>query len=421
MRDCLDASLMLKQLWATVLVSTFFGYNWRRVISCSSSCFVHQIYWTCQHIVSSPMTQKALNQLAKQVKLWGRELGFQQIGIADCNLAQHGEHLRQWLAAGHHGDMAWMATHGEKRWHPELLVPGTLRVISARLDYLPPDTQPVRILKDSSKAYISRYATGRDYHKLIRKRLAQLAQQIDAYCDEQGLSSQGRAFTDSAPVMERALAEKAGLGWIGKNSLVINSSAGSWFFLGEIYTNLPLPLDSSAEVNRCGECTACLKVCPTDAFLEAYKLDARRCISYLTIENKGPIPLEFREPIGNRVFGCDDCQIICPWNKYAKASSEADFIPRHGLDNGELLKLFRWSEGEFLQKTAGSAIRRVGYERWQRNLAVALGNSAPHGELIAALKWALERTTPLVAEHIQWALERLYSDRRRKRKIKRGR
>lgn len=365
------------------------------------------------------MTQKALTQLAKQVKLWGRELGFQQIGIADCNLTEHAWRLRQWLAAGCHGDMAWMAAHGEKRWHPALLVPGTLRVISARLDYLPPDTQPVRILKDATKAYVSRYATGRDYHKLIRKRLAQLARQIDTYCDERGLASSGRAFTDSAPVMERALAEKAGLGWIGKNTLLINSSAGSWFFLGEIYTSLALPLDISAESNRCGDCSACLKVCPTDAFVEAYKLDARRCISYLTIENKGPIPLEFREPIGNRVFGCDDCQLICPWNKYARPSAEGDFIPRHGLDSGELLALFRWSEAEFMQKTAGSAIRRIGYQRWQRNLAVALGNSAPHSELFAALKHTLERATPLVAEHIQWALARLGSGRRRKRKIKR--
>jgi epoxyqueuosine reductase len=277
----------------------------------------------------------------------------------------------------------------------------------------------VRILKNDRKAYISRYATGRDYHKLIRKRLAQLAEKIDGFCREHQLDSSGRAFTDSAPVMERALAEKAGLGWIGKNCMLLNSGAGSWFFLGEIYTNLALPLDTSEQPNQCGECTACLKVCPTDAFVSAYQLDARRCISYLTIENKGAIPAEFREAMGNRVFGCDDCQIICPWNRYAKASGEPDFKPRHGLDDGELLTLFRWSEQEFLQKTEGSAIRRIGYERWQRNLAVALGNGSPSAELIAELEGALPRATPLVAEHIQWAIERLCSGKKRRRKVKR--
>ncbi|WP_323845864.1 tRNA epoxyqueuosine(34) reductase QueG [Microbulbifer magnicolonia] len=371
------------------------------------------------------MTEILLAELADQIKIWGRELGFQQIGIADCQLQEHGERLRAWLDAGYHGDMEWMGAHGEKRWRPELLQPGTLRVISARLDYLPPDTQPVRVLKDSGKAYVSRYANGRDYHKLIRKRLAQLAQKIDDFCAERGLDSsvpgsRGRAFTDSAPVMERALAEKAGLGWIGKNCMVINASAGSWFFLGEIYTNLALPVDVSEETNRCGDCNACLKVCPTDAFVGPYQLDARRCISYLTIENQGPIPEEFREPTGNRVFGCDDCQIICPWNKFAKPTAEPDFHPRHGLDDGDLLALFGWSEAEFLRKTEGSAIRRIGYERWQRNLAVALGNAEPDEAIVAALEQALSGATPLVAEHIDWALARLRSRRRRKRKIKKG-
>ncbi|WP_160151675.1 tRNA epoxyqueuosine(34) reductase QueG [Microbulbifer sp. ALW1] len=361
----------------------------------------------------------AMQELAAQIRLWGRELGFQQVGITDCQLQQHGERLQAWLDAGYNGDMEWMGAHGEKRWRPELLEEGTLRVISVRLDYLPPDTQPVQVLKDPSKAYVSRYANGRDYHKLIRKRLAQLAQQIDRYCEERGLAASGRAFTDSAPVMERALAEKAGLGWIGKNCMVINSEAGSWFFLGEIYTNLPLPVDVSEQPNQCGECTACLKVCPTDAFVDAYTLDARRCISYLTIENKGPIPLEFREPMGNRVFGCDDCQIICPWNKFAKPTAENDFHPRHGLDSGELVNLFQWSEPEFLKNTEGSAIRRIGFERWQRNLAVALGNSDPTPEITAALEKKLTSATPMVKEHIEWALERLRSGRRRKRKIKR--
>ncbi|WP_288132377.1 tRNA epoxyqueuosine(34) reductase QueG [Microbulbifer sp.] len=369
----------------------------------------------------SPTIDPALlTELAAQIRVWGRELGFQQVGITDCHLEQHGERLQQWLDAGYNGDMEWMGAHGEKRWRPELLEEGTLRVISVRLDYLPPDTEPVKILKSANKAYVSRYANGRDYHKLIRKRLAQLAQQIDRFCAERDIASSGRAFTDSAPVMERALAEKAGLGWIGKNCMVINSRAGSWFFLGEIYTNLPLPVDKSTETNQCGECTACLKVCPTDAFVGAHTLDARRCISYLTIENKGPIPLEFREPIGNRVFGCDDCQIICPWNKFAKPTAEQDFHPRHGLDSGELVDLFQWTEKEFLKKTEGSAIRRIGFERWQRNLAVALGNADATPEVIAVLEDALETATPLVAEHIEWALERLRSGRRRKRKIKRA-
>lgn len=365
------------------------------------------------------MTETFLAELAARIKIWGRELGFQQIGITDCQLQEHGERLRAWLEAGYNGDMEWMGAHGEKRWRPDLLEPGTLRAISARLDYLPPDTEPVRVLKDSTKAYVSRYATGRDYHKLIRRRLAHLAQKIDAYCEEHGIASRGRAFTDSAPVMERALAEKAGLGWIGKNCMVINSGAGSWFFLGEIYTNLALPVDESIETNQCGSCSACLKVCPTDAFVGAYQLDARRCISYLTIENKGAIPEEFREPMGNRVFGCDDCQIICPWNKFARPTAERDFHPRHGLDDGGLLTLFGWTESEFLDRTAGSAIRRIGYERWRRNLAVALGNSAPDAETVAALEKALPEATPLVAEHIEWALARLRSGRRRKRKIKR--
>ena len=369
---------------------------------------------------TSQNTEATLQTLAGEIRRWARELGFQQAGITDCQLQQHGERLQQWLEAGYNGEMEWMGAHGEKRWRPDLLEAGTLRVISVRLDYLPPDTEPVRILKQADKAYVSRYANGRDYHKLIRKRLAQLAQKIDHYCEEHGIASSGRAFTDSAPVMERALAEKAGLGWIGKNCMVINSEAGSWFFLGEIYTNLPLPVDTSSEPNQCGECTACLKVCPTDAFVAPYTLDARRCISYLTIENKGPIPEEFREPMGNRVFGCDDCQIICPWNKFAKPTGEQDFHPRHGLDSGELAALFQWTEEEFLRKTEGSAIRRIGFERWQRNLAVALGNSDGAPGTIAALEAALDTATPLVAEHIEWALQRLRSGRRRKRKIKRS-
>lgn len=366
------------------------------------------------------MTESLLLELANLIKRWGRELGFQQIGITDCQLEEDGERLRAWIDAGYHGDMAWMGAHGEKRWRPELLEAGTLRVICARLDYLPPDTRPIEVLRDSSKAYVSRYANGRDYHKLIRKRLATLARKIDSFCAEQGIDSKGRAFTDSAPVMERALARKAGLGWVGKNCLIINPKAGSFFFLGEIYTNLPLPVDTSGEHDQCGDCVACLKVCPTDAFIGPRTLDARRCISYLTIENGGPIPEALREPMGNRVFGCDDCQTICPWNKFAKPTAERDFHPRHGLDNGELLKLFAWTEAEFLRKTEGSPIRRIGYERWQRNLAVALGNGESSVAVVDALEQARKTATPLVLEHIDWALARLRSGRRRKRKIKRA-
>src|SRR5690606_31027531 len=305
-------------------------------------------------------------------------LGFQQVGITDTDLGTAETRLHQWLEQGYQGTMAWLAAHGNKRSRPAELVPGTVRVISVRMDYLPGDTQQIRILKDPTKAYISRYTLGRDYHKLIRKRLSQLAQRIDAAlpADFPGKGEvQNRAFVDSAPVMERPLAEKAGLGWTGKHTLILNSEAGSWFFLGEIYTFLPLPVDVSLQPNQCGSCSACLKVCPTDAFTQAYELDATRCISYLTIENKGPIPEEFREPIGNRIFGCDDCQAICPWNKYAKYTQEPDFLPRHNLANSDLLDLFLWTEEEFLSRTEGSAIRRIGYELWLRNIAIGLGNA----------------------------------------------
>ncbi|MEJ2417482.1 MAG: tRNA epoxyqueuosine(34) reductase QueG [Exilibacterium sp.] len=361
--------------------------------------------------------------LAEQVKTWGRELGFQQIGIADTDLDRHERYLRQWLQRGYHGDMEWMAAHGNKRSRPGELLPGTLRIISARMDYLPGDTQQIKILKDAGKAYISRYALGRDYHKIIRKRLAQLAQMLEKAV---GGTPNQRAFVDSAPVLERALAEKAGLGWIGKNTLVLNSNAGSWFFLGEIYTDIPLPVDTSEQPNRCGKCRACLQVCPTDAFPAPYQLDARRCISYLTIENKGSIPEEFREPMGNRVFGCDDCQAICPWNKYAKPSTEPDFKPRHNLDHGDLLDLFNWSESEYLQRTAGSAIRRIGYQRWLRNLAVGLGNAPSSEAVINALeakreKGPREGVSEMVREHIDWALQRQREPhRRRRRKIKKN-
>ncbi len=363
-------------------------------------------------------------QLAADIKRWGRELGFQQVGIADTELTAAEAGLERWLAAGYAGDMTWMQDHGRKRSRPAELVPGTVRVISARMDYLQGDTQQIKILKDPQKAYISRYALGRDYHKLIRKRLAQLARQIEDALPE-SLKPRGeqqmRAFTDSAPVLERPLADKAGLGWTGKHTLILNSEAGSWFFLGEIYTWLPLPVDESQQPNRCGECTACLKVCPTDAFPEPYVLDARRCISYLTIEHKGVIAEEFREPMGNRVFGCDDCQAICPWNKYAKPTAEGDFQPRHGLADSDLLTLFGWDEPTFLKNTEGSAIRRIGYARWLRNLAIGLGNAPSDPAIITALESRLGQHGEMVDEHIRWALSQQQNPkRRRQRKIKRS-
>lgn len=362
-----------------------------------------------------------LNQLAADIKIWGRELGFQQVGITDIDLDDAEIRLKEWLANGYHGSMEWLTAHDNKRSRPAELVPGTVRVISVRMDYLPGDTQQIKTLKDPTKAYISRYTLGRDYHKLIRKRLSTLAKQIDDalpadYPKEHEWIN--RAFVDSAPVMERPLAEKAGLGWTGKHTLIINSTAGSWFFLGEIFTFLPLPIDRPDQPNQCGECTACLKVCPTDAFTKPYELDARRCISYLTIENKGAIPLEFREPMGNRVFGCDDCQAICPWNKYAQFTQETDFLPRHGLADSDLVTLFNWTEKEYVANTEGSAIRRIGYEGWLRNLAVGLGNAPSDVRIIAALETKRESVSPLIQEHIDWALaQQAKVNYRRKRKI----
>ncbi len=364
-----------------------------------------------------------LNQLASDIKIWGRELGFQQVGITDIDMGDAEARLQEWLAKGYHGSMEWLTAHDNKRSRPADLVPGTVRVISVRMDYLPGDTEQIKTLKDPTKAYVSRYTLGRDYHKLIRKRLSTLAKQIDDALPSNYPKEHewlNRAFVDSAPVMERPLAEKAGLGWQGKHTLILNSTAGSWFFLGEIFTFLPLPIDQPDQLNQCGECTACLKVCPTDAFTAPYELDARRCISYLTIENKGAIPLEFREPIGNRVFGCDDCQAICPWNKYAQFTQETDFLPRHGLANSDLVTLFNWTEKEYLANTEGSAIRRIGYEGWLRNLAVGLGNAPSDVRIIEALQTKRESVSPLIQEHIDWALaQQAKVNYRRKRKIQR--
>lgn len=365
------------------------------------------------------MTQLDLHALADNIKIWGRELGFQQLGIADIQLETEEVRLQEWLAKGYHATMEWMTAHDQKRSRPAELLPNTIRVISVRMDYLPGDTQQIKILKDPAKAYISRYTLGRDYHKLIRKRLSLLAEKIDAALpDNFPLKGQHRAFVDSAPVMERPLAEKAGLGWTGKHTLIINSNAGSWFFLGEIFSFLPLPVDQTNEKNQCGECTACLKVCPTDAFPKPYVLDARRCISYLTIEHQGSIPEEFREPIGNRIFGCDDCQAICPWNKYANFTQEKDFHPRHSLDNVDLIDLFQWTEEEFLKKTEGSAIRRAGYEGWLRNIAIGLGNAPSDEKIIQTLHIKRGTVSDMVKEHIDWALvQQQNPNRRRKRKI----
>ena len=340
--------------------------------------------------------------LAEQIRALGRELGFQQTGISAADIGEHESRLAAWLEAGYQGEMQWMASHGSKRTRPAELVPGTCRVISVRMDYLPANTAMAKRLKQPEHAYISRYALGRDYHKLMRRRLQQLAERIHALIGPFGY----RAFVDSAPVMERALATRSGLGWIGKNTMLIHPKAGSYFFLGELFTDLPLPLDAAQETEHCGSCTACLVACPTDAFVDAHVLDARRCISYLTIELQGSIPTELRPLMGNRVFGCDDCQMVCPWNKFAKPTAETDFHPRHTLDQATLVSLFRWDEQTFLSNTEGSAIRRIGHERWLRNLAVGLGNATTSIPVIEALNACRDHPSELVREHVLWALQR---------------
>ena len=341
--------------------------------------------------------------LARDIKSWGRALGFQQIGIADTDLGEPETHLLNWLTAGRHGEMHYMEKHGTGRTRPAELVPGTLRVISVRMDYLPGGAAPAdEVLHNPELGMISRYALGRDYHKVVRSRLQKLADQISAHVGPFGY----RAFTDSAPVMEKALAEKAGLGWIGKHTNLLQRDAGSWFFLGELYTDLPLPVDAPAS-NHCGTCQACIDICPTQAIVAPYQLDATRCISYLTIELRGSIPVELRPLLGNRIYGCDDCQMVCPWNKFAQPTEEPGFAPRHGLDAPKLVELFAWTEEEFLRKTEGSAIRRIGYECWLRNIAVALGN-APHSAAVtASLRTRAEHPSSLVREHVAWALTQL--------------
>ena len=359
--------------------------------------------------MNNGINDQDMANLALQIKRWGQELGFQQVGITDTDLSDAEVHLQNWLANNFHGEMAYMQRHGVKRSRPALLHEGTIRVISVRMDYLPePAAAMNQSLADPTSAYISRYALGRDYHKMMRNRLQKLADKIQAevrsFPQQQEFNLGMRAFVDSAPVLEKALAEKAGLGWIGKHSNVINRKAGSWFFLGEIFTDLPLPIDSPATAH-CGACTACLDICPSQAIVAPYQVDARRCVSYLTIELHGSIPEELRPLIGNRIYGCDDCQIICPWNRFAGMTAENDFNPRHRLNTRQLLDVFTWSEEIFLAKTEGSAIRRIGHERWLRNCAVALGNAPASPLIVEALKAMLNHHSEMVREHVQWALD----------------
>ena len=348
-----------------------------------------------------------MQALSASIKNWGLALGFNHIGITDTDLHEAEARHEDWIKKGFHGEMDYMAKHGIKRTRPAELVPNTLRVISVRLDYLPPNAaDSEKILKHSEKAFISRYALGRDYHKVLRNKLQKLCEKIQAELPNFNTENfEYRAFTDSAPVLEVALAEKAGLGWRGKHTLLINKDRGSWFFLGEIYTNLPLAIDAPAS-NHCGTCSSCMEVCPTQAITAPYEVDARRCISYLTIELKGSIPLELRPLIGNRVYGCDDCQLFCPWNKFAEITKETDFAVRNGLDDISLIECFNWNEEEFKTNMAGSAIYRIGYEQWLRNIAVGLGNAKSSPEIITALQSRLDGASEMLREHISWAINK---------------
>ncbi len=342
-------------------------------------------------------------QLTAQVKQWAREFGFQDVGISSIDLSKHQDALDQWLAEDYHGEMGFMSKHQDMRTRPDKLHPGSLNAICVRMDYLPPGIETVKVLQQPTQAYISRYALGRDYHKVLRRRLANLAKKIA----EVSGPFNSRPFVDSAPLMEKPLGQQAGLGWQGKNTLLINREAGSYFVLGELLTDLPLIVDEPHQNDHCRSCSACLDICPTNAFPQPYVLDARRCISYLTIELKGAIPEEFRTAIGNRVFGCDDCQLVCPWNRYCHFTEEADFTPRHQLDQQDLLALFQWTEAEFLSKTEGSPIRRTGYDGWLRNLAIGIGNSNGGEAAISVLEDKKDTVNAMVLEHIEWAITRL--------------
>nr|WP_242006755.1 tRNA epoxyqueuosine(34) reductase QueG [Lysobacter ruishenii] len=348
------------------------------------------------------MADTDFDALASRIRTFAREAGFQHFGITGIELTGDEDHLRDWLAKGLHGSMGWMAQHGDKRSRPDELIPGTLRVVSVGLDYGRRDDEEAwQTLADGERAYVARYALGRDYHKLMRQRLQKLAERIAEEVGPFGY----RVFVDSAPVLERALARNAGLGWIGKHTCLIDRDGGSWFFLGEIYLDLPLPVDPPATAH-CGTCTRCIDICPTQAIIAPNRLDARRCISYLTIEHDGPIPEALRAPMGNRIFGCDDCQLVCPWNKFAKRTDEPDFRARNNLDQASLAELFAWSEEEFLRRTEGTAIRRSGHERWLRNIAVALGNAPSTPQVIAALQSRRDHDSAVVREHVEWALKR---------------
>ncbi len=345
-------------------------------------------------------SKEDLSILANKIKEWSLELGFSYVGITDVDVSSDKRHLDEWLKKGFHGEMSYMERHEAMRGSPDKLVEGTKRVISLSMNYLTENYNGLELLDDDKKAFISGYARGRDYHKLLRSRLKKLASKIKEYS-----SHENRVFVDSAPVLEKAIAQKAGLGWIGKNTLLLSKDSGSYFFLGEIYTDLELPLDKPKDTNHCGSCTSCMDVCPTKAFAGPHQLDARKCISYLTIEYKGSIDLELRPLMGNRIFGCDDCQIFCPWNKFTRHTEEADFKPRNNLDDVDLCELFLWSKEEFITKTEGSPIRRAGYESWLRNIAVALGNAASSGEVIKALNSRRDHPSEIVKEHVNWALE----------------
>ena len=353
------------------------------------------------------MTSIDWQQLATSIRDWANQLGFADVGFASPENSNHQEYLNDWLENNYHGDMTYMARYRDLRSDPSKLHPGTQSIICLRLDYLDHETQPERILASDSIAYVSRYALGRDYHKVIRGKLKTLVRQIGEYLSgEKYYDFNARVFTDSAPIMEKAFAEKAGIGWIGKNTLLLNEQAGSWFFLGEILTNLPLPASEARQINRCGSCSSCIDACPTNAFVAPYQLDARKCISYLTIEHKGKIDVNLRELIGNRIFGCDDCQLACPWSRYAPQANEIDFTPRHNLDSSTLLELFQWTEKEFLEKTKGSAIRRTGYLGWIRNIAIAIGNGPSNQTALSVLE-SKKGLSDMTDEHINWAINRL--------------
>lgn len=348
------------------------------------------------------ITEEDAHNLAERIEALGLALGFQQVGFTNTDLTRYEKSFNAWLSKNYQGEMHYMHKHGCKRTQPQELVPGTLRIISVRMDYLPLHKKLAELLHHSHKAYVSCYALGRDYHKLMRKRLEHFANAIQALI---GREHHYRVFVDSAPVLEKPLAEKAGLGWIGKHTNLINAKAGSWFFLGEIFTDIPLPINQAAVKSHCGSCQACIAICPTKAIVAPYQLDARRCISYLTIELKGSIPKDLRPLMGNRIYGCDDCQLICPWNKFAKTTKEKDFYARNQLKDPDLVSLFAWDENTFLKYTEGSAIRRIGYISWLRNIAVALGNAKTDPVIVDALKQKLFHSDDIVREHVAWALE----------------